>query len=173
MLTGFTRRFEGVISASMLNVLQEVANKSRKVLFFAIASFVFAVLLSAGVIITLLEASAQLDTRGILYFSALLTSGSVMIGLSLISLAFILWPRTKTLIPSSAFQTPPPPPKHSPLEESLASLVNQFVSHMKEKHQAEAAVKAQTQTPQPTDSKAGVAPAYPNTHQHFDATAAN
>ncbi|MBC7419686.1 MAG: hypothetical protein H7328_03065 [Bdellovibrio sp.] len=144
----FTRKFEGLISASIYTVVQQLVNKSRKALLMVVASFVFAVLLAAGIIISVLEASAQYDTRGMVYFSALLTSGTILSFISLSVLIFILWPRSKSIISASAFQTHAPPPRQSsPLEDTFAVLINEVMNYVKERNKPEAPTTSSTEKP--------------------------
>ncbi len=144
----FTRKLEGLISVSMLTVVQQLIAKSRKALLIVISSFVFAALLAAGVIIMVLEASAQYDTRGVIYFSALLTSASILSAISLAVLTFILWPRSKPIIPAAAFQSQPSARPNSPLEDTLAMLLNEVVKYVKDKNKPE----PEPETDKPSDA---------------------
>lgn len=130
----FTTKLEGIFSMSMLSVMQQLINKSRKALLIVISSLVFALLFTAGVILTIVEASAQYDMRGVIFFSAMLTTASLLTLISLGALVLILWPRSRAIIPAASFQASQPPPRHSPLEDSLAMVINELVKYVQEKN---------------------------------------
>ncbi len=176
ILASFTQRFEGVISSSMNNIVQELVNRSRKALLVVIASLVFALLLPAGIIISILEASAQFDTRGVVYMSALLVSGTLMWTISLAALTFILWPRSKPMT-KPMFQTPPPP-RSTPLEDSISSLINQAVEFLKERKEASQHGEAPPKTSRTSSEEGSHANGQdnsfpPQAHQHFNRPTAN
>ncbi len=100
MTSFFTNRFEGYVQASVVNVVQDFAKKGRQTLLIVMSSFVFSLLLAAGVIISLLEASSQYDTKGAIYFSAMLTSSILLALISLSVLVVLFWPRTKSTVVS-------------------------------------------------------------------------
>lgn len=130
LLTFLTSRFEGIITATLLTVAQQLLVKGKKTLFMLISSFVLAILFTAGVIISVLEASAQYDARGSIFFTALLTSSLALVGISVILLAIIFWPRERAplIIPAqAAAQT------GHPLEEILTVVISEGVEYLKAK----------------------------------------
>lgn len=126
----FTTRFEGLITATIFSVAQQLLNKGRQTLFVLVSCFIFSVLLTAGIIISVLEGAAQYDARGTIYFTALFTSSLVMAGVSMIALAFIFWPRQKItlVVPSKAVNTHP-----HPFEEILTAAIAEGVQYFKNK----------------------------------------
>lgn len=130
-----TSRFENVINTALLAVTQEILKKGRQTLFLIISSFVLAVLFAAGVIISLLEASAQYDSRGVIFFTALLSSSLTMTAVSVIGLMIIFWPRNPTIIESSL--RPPTLTSHSsPLEDILKTAMIEGFDYFKARQQA-------------------------------------
>jgi hypothetical protein len=126
----FTTRFEGLISAVIVKVLQDFVHQSRKTLLVIMTSLVLSLLLTASIIITLLEAAAQYDGRGSIYFSALLSSSLALAVLSFAGLAFIFWPHK----PKAALihlETQVQPAAHNPFEEILAAVVAEGVQAFK------------------------------------------
>jgi len=128
----FTSRFEGLITATLFSVAQQILHKGRITLFVIVCSFVFSILLTAGIIISTLEAAAQYDARGTIFFTALLTSSLMMIGFSVIALAFIFWPRE-----APAMIIPPQVHVHDahPFEEILMAAITEGVQYFKDKTQ--------------------------------------
>lgn len=127
-----TSRFEGVISTAMFAVAQQILRKGRQTLFLIISSFVLSVLFAAGVIISLLEASAQYDSRGVIFFTALLGSSLAMTGISMIGLMIIFWPRNSTLVEAPLRSTV----AAHPLEDILRAAMVEGVEYFKTRQQS-------------------------------------
>jgi hypothetical protein len=128
-----TQRFEGVLSSTVLSIAQDFAKKGRQTLFFVMASFIFSLLLSAGVIMGLLEASSQFDTRGVIYFSAMLTSSLILTGVSLVALGAMFWPRSS---PSIVLTQQPQSNATAPMsiEDILTVVIAEGVQYFKNKN---------------------------------------
>lgn len=131
LLTFFTSRFERILTATLLTVAQQLLLKGKKTLFMFLSCFVLAILFTAGTIIFVLEASAQYDARGSIFFTALLTSSLIMIAVSTFFLALIFWPRQQTQVVISA----PNASAHKahPLEDILAAAIAEGIEYFKNK----------------------------------------
>lgn len=150
MFTSFmTARFEGVITSSILMIVQNFLNRGRQAMLLIFASFVFSILFAAGIIISLLEASSQYDTKGFVFFSAMLASSLTLSALSLVVLAVIFWPRRSLAEDFIAARPQTQTQAHTPLEELLAVAINEGVQYFKERkaeHAAAAAANHHTKT---------------------------
>lgn len=133
----FSEKLEGAVNTAISSGIQGVVKKGRQTLLLIMASFILSVLLSAGIIISILEASSQLDVEGITYFSSMLTWSLALSGFSLLGLIVIFWPRntsapvvvTVAAPVNSANQT-----NHLVLEDLLAALVAEGIHYFKEKN---------------------------------------
>lgn len=126
-----TSRFEGIVSATMMAVIHEFMKKGRQTLLLIMSSLLFSILLAAGIIISMLEASAQYDAKGTIFFTALLGSSLTLCGISVLGLLFIFWPR-QTTIPSTA---PAPHKEPHPIEEIFMNAFNEVVHYFKDRNQ--------------------------------------
>ena len=133
LLTFLTSRFEGMITATLFAVAQQLLVKGKKTLFMLISCFVLAVLFTAGIIISVLEASAQYDARGSIFFTALLTSSLVMVGVSVLLLAIIFWPRERAPLVIPTHTAAVGSHASHPLEEILTAVINEGVEYLKRK----------------------------------------
>lgn len=142
LFTSFlTGHFESFIQASIVNIAQDVMKKGRKTLLVVMSSFVFSVLLTAGVVIAIYEASSQYDTKGIIYFSAMLTSSLILSLVSLGVLVAIFWPRENhTQISLNNHSTAGVGLGHNSAKEDIIALVIaeglQFLRNRNEKAKA-------------------------------------
>ena len=132
-----TVRFEGIMNSAISSGIQNFLQKGRQTLLVIILSFILSVLLSAGIIISLLEATSQLDIEGITYFSAMLTWSLILSALSLLGLIIIFWPKnsipsTKVIQASTTVNITER--SHSILlEELIAALITEGIQYLKEK----------------------------------------
>jgi predicted anti-sigma-YlaC factor YlaD len=115
----------------LITIAQQLLVKGKKTLFLLISSFILALLFTAGTIISVLEASAQYDARGSIFFTALLASSLAMVGISVLLLAVIFWPRPQAplVVPT---QTTLTHPAH-PIEEILRMIIAEGVEYLKDK----------------------------------------
>lgn len=129
-LSFFTSRFEGIITTTVFSVAQQFLNKGRQTLLLLVSCFVLSILFTAGVIISTLEAAAQYDARGSIFFTALLTSSLIMVGISSVALALIFWPRQSAplVAPEQSNALHP-----HPLEEILTTAIAEGVQYFKSK----------------------------------------
>ncbi|MBC7743004.1 MAG: hypothetical protein H7061_12460 [Bdellovibrionaceae bacterium] len=153
-----TQRFEGLISASMMTVAQELINKSKKALLMGVATLAFGVFMIAGVLISIIDAARQFDTRGSVVMTAMLGSGLALVIVPLCALALVLWPRSKSLAKMASGHShdhqsrpaaePPPQAPASPLEEILAVVVMEALQYIKGKSEKKSeADHSDTQAP--------------------------
>lgn len=132
-LSLITNRFEGIISATLFAIAQEILKKSRQTLLIIMVSFIFSMLLTAGVIISILEAAAQYDARGTIFFTALLSGSLTLIVVSFLVLTALFWPRQPT---ATSPQTPALVGHTAhPLEEILMAVVAEGIQYFKNKSQ--------------------------------------
>ena len=134
-------RFEGLISTSMISVVQEVVHKSRKALLIGISTFVFGVLFAAGVLIAIIDAAKQYDSKNAVMMTAMLGAGLTLVVISLSALALLLWPRSKSIIDlaqarKAKLNTEPPPHASahtSPFEEIITVAAMEAMQFFKNK----------------------------------------
>lgn len=127
-----TSRFESLITAALFSVAQQILNRGRKTLFILASCFIFSILFTAGIIISTLEAAAQYDARGSIFFTALLSSSIIMVGLSAAVLAAIFWPRRA---PAIVIPTQTHTYGAHPFEEILMAAITEGVQYFKDKSQ--------------------------------------
>lgn len=137
LINMFSVKFEGAVNTAISSGIQGVVKKGRQTLLLIMASFILSVLLSAGIIISILEASSQLDVEGITYFSSMLTWSLGLSGISLLGLIIIFWPRNnqpQVMIEAAAQSNPVDKGNHLVLEELLAALMAEGIHYFKEKN---------------------------------------
>jgi len=133
----FSVKFEGAVNAAIASGIQGVAKRGRQTLLIIMTSFILSVLLSAGIVISILEASSQIDIEGIIYFSSMLTWSLALSGFSLLGLIIIFWPRntsTPFVVTTAAPLNPANQSSQLVLEELLAALVAEGIHYFKEKN---------------------------------------
>ncbi len=137
----FSARFEGAINTAISSGIQGLVKKGRQTLLLIMASFILSVLLSAGIIISILEASSQLDVEGITYFSSMLTWSLALSGFSLVGLLVIFWPRNSAqqiVVSAPILNHTADRPNPVGIEDLLAALVAEGINYIKDKnHQHE------------------------------------
>lgn len=103
-----SRHFDDFVHTATVSIAQEFMKKGRKTLLFFMTTFVFSLLLTAGVIISLLDASSQYDERGRIVFSAMLTSSLSLVIVSLVFFVIAFWPRKTEAVEIATVQSPQP-----------------------------------------------------------------
>ena len=129
ILSLFTSQFQGMISTAIILVAEDFFRKSQKIFLMMATGLIFSVLLTAGILISLIDISLQYDSRGVVIFSAMLTSGLSLSIISLLVLTLLFWPK-KTAQP--AVQEP----THAvgTLDQVLGSLAQEAVHYLKQKN---------------------------------------
>jgi hypothetical protein len=154
-------RYNSFAKPSAMVIIDQVLLRTRKLLMTSMISLIASLLLTGGVIISLIEFTRQIDRFQIVWPSATLIGG---LALTLISLATLIYAFTSKAFDlryvKKASPTEQIPRTPSPLEEALSVLVMDFIKERREERQKPSEKTEPSPTPRST---AGAAAAYENT----------
>lgn len=132
LLSILTSHFQGMLSSSLNIVIEDLLKKSQRALLIAMLAFIFSALLTAGILISSIEVSAQYDKYGYIFFSAILTCGLSLAIVSLLGLSFIFWPQKTDDKDKNV--TISPTPQTTTLDEMLGALAHEAALYFKQKN---------------------------------------
>lgn len=119
------------IKESALEIFEEITHRSRKMVFLSILGIGAVAFFTGGLFISLLDATRQYDTQGVVYWSSTLIAGGVIALLAAGLIAYVFmraWPGAS---PSNVIMKETKEEVHhhhtSSLEQALAVLVMDFV----------------------------------------------
>lgn len=149
-------RYNALLKPSTLLIVDQILLKARKLMMNSMISLTSSLLLTGGILITLIEFTRQIDQFRVVWPSATLIGGFLLSILGVSALIYSFTAKTFDLRYASASNTKGQNPQGSsahvpsPLEEALSLLVMDFVNERKQKRAHSQAVASDDRVGEPT-----------------------
>ena len=132
LISFFVGRYQSALKTPSLIIVDQIMLRARKLMMNSMVSLIASLLLTGGVLITLIEFTSQIDRFGVVWPSAALIGGLLLSAFSLAGLIYSF--KSASLFKSSSIITnvQAAPKQPSPLEEALGILVMDFVKERRE-----------------------------------------